>query len=279
MFKIGEFSKITQVSVRMLRYYDENKLLIPAKINMDTGYRMYSNSQIVILNRILFLKNLGFSVNEIRSFLENWDTENIKRTLTIQKSEIEQAIAKEHEKLLRLQAALSDLDREQIDLNTQIVIKKLPSYHVLSLRKIVSNYFCEGELWKELYEKIYNLNIEGAPSFSIYHDEEQNESGVDIEVCVVYDTASTHDKSIVYRKIEEVEKAACFIIYGAYENIAVAYKTIAYWLEQHPEYVMCGANRQICHKGEWNEANPENYITEMQIPIKINVYNYQKKHS
>lgn len=271
MFKIGEFSKITQVSIRMLRYYDENKLLTPAKINMDTGYRMYSNNQIETLNRILFLKNLGFNINDIREFLDNWDTENIKKTLVIQKSKIEQAIAREHENLLRLQAALSDLDREQIDLNTQIVIKRLPSCHVISLRKIVLNYFCEGDLWKELYEKINKLQLDGSPSFSIYYDEEQKESGVDIEVCVVCDTTSIHDKSIVYRQVEEVAKAACFIIYGAYENIAVAYKSIACWLEQHPEYVMCGSNRQVCHKGKWNEANPHNYITEMQIPIKINV--------
>jgi len=272
MFKIGEFSKITQVSIRMLRYYDENKLLAPAKINIETGYRMYSNNQIETLNQILFLKNLGFSVIEMRKFLDNWDTENIKKILIIQKSEIEQAIAMEHEKLLRLKAALADLDREQIYLNTQIVIKRLPSCQVLSLRKIVPNYFCEGDLWKELYEKINNLQIDGANSFSIYHDEEQKDSGVDIEVCVVYATAaSIHDKSIVCRQIEEVEKAACFIIYGAYKNIAVAYKTIACWLEQHPEYVMCGSNRQICHKGEWNEDNPDNYITEMQIPIKINI--------
>lgn len=64
MFKIGEFSKLTQVSVRMLRYYDETGLLKPAEINKYTGYRMYSIEQIETLNKILFLRDTGFSVAE-----------------------------------------------------------------------------------------------------------------------------------------------------------------------------------------------------------------------
>lgn len=55
MFQIGEFSKLTQVSVRMLRYYDETGLLKPAKINKFTNYRLYSTEQIELLNKIIFI--------------------------------------------------------------------------------------------------------------------------------------------------------------------------------------------------------------------------------
>ena len=65
MFKIGEFSKLTQVSTRMLRYYDEMGLLKPAKIDSLTGYRMYSAEQISTLNRIIYLRDSGFNVAEI----------------------------------------------------------------------------------------------------------------------------------------------------------------------------------------------------------------------
>lgn len=70
MFKIGEFSKLTQVSTRMLRYYDEMGLLKPAKIDSLTGYRMYSAEQISTLNRIIYLRDSGFNVAEIALSLD-----------------------------------------------------------------------------------------------------------------------------------------------------------------------------------------------------------------
>ena len=73
MFKIGEFSKLTQVSVRMLRYYDENGLLKPAQTDTFTNYRLYAALQIPTLNKIIFLRDLGFTVSEISIALGNWD--------------------------------------------------------------------------------------------------------------------------------------------------------------------------------------------------------------
>ena len=73
MLKIGEFSKLTQVSVRMLRYYDENGLLKPASIDRFSGYRLYRPEPISVLNKILFMRDLGFSVAEMASLLDHWD--------------------------------------------------------------------------------------------------------------------------------------------------------------------------------------------------------------
>ena len=57
MFKIGDFSKLGQVSVRMLRHYDQLGLLKPGQIDKFTGYRYYAVEQLVRLNRILFFKD------------------------------------------------------------------------------------------------------------------------------------------------------------------------------------------------------------------------------
>ena len=69
MFRIGEFSKLMQVSVRMLRYYDEVGLLNPAQSDPWTGYRMYSVEQIPVLNRILYLRDCGFTVAEMEGLV------------------------------------------------------------------------------------------------------------------------------------------------------------------------------------------------------------------
>ena len=70
MFRIGEFSKLTQVSVRMLRYYDEAGLLKPAEVDRWTGHRLYSANQIPRLDRIRYLRDSGFQVSEIALALE-----------------------------------------------------------------------------------------------------------------------------------------------------------------------------------------------------------------
>lgn len=64
MFKIGDFSKLTMVSIRMLRYYDEMELFKPAEIDTFTGYRYYSAKQITTLNLVVSLRNMGFNVSD-----------------------------------------------------------------------------------------------------------------------------------------------------------------------------------------------------------------------
>ena len=268
MFKIGEFSKITQVSIRMLRYYDENGLLTPDKVDEITGYRMYSGSQIEELNRILFLKNLGFHVKKIKQLLHAWEPNQIMQELEMQKRDIESMIKSENEKLLRIQASISDLERHNLYLNTQIVIKSIPSYTVISLRRLLPNYFSEYMLWKELCEKL--PETKGLPCFSIYHDLDYKENDVDIEACIINEGQyKVKRKDIELQQTEAIERAACFNIYGPYANISIACKEFGIWLDSHSEYRICGKNRQICHVSSCDTNNPDEYITELQVPIEI----------
>ena len=66
MFKIGEFSKLTQVSTRMLRYYDEMGLLKPAKVT-EAGYRLYDESSLKKLRQIMFFRELEVPLSEIKA--------------------------------------------------------------------------------------------------------------------------------------------------------------------------------------------------------------------
>ncbi len=95
MFKIGEFSKLTQVTIRMLRYYDETGLLKPAKIDPWTGYRMYSSDQIPILNRIIYLRDSGFQVSEIVEILNRNDDEFLIQQLRQKYHDVEKSIRAE----------------------------------------------------------------------------------------------------------------------------------------------------------------------------------------
>ena len=68
MLRIGDFSKLTGVPAKTIRYYEEEGLLVPAQVDTMTGYRQYSQRNIEELLKILYLKSLGFKLAEIRDF-------------------------------------------------------------------------------------------------------------------------------------------------------------------------------------------------------------------
>ncbi|MEL7656783.1 MAG: MerR family transcriptional regulator [Bacillota bacterium] len=271
MFKIGEFSKLTQVSIRMLRYYDEAGLLKPAKIDKFTGYRFYSVDQIPLLHKIVFLRDSGFQVSEIVAILSNGSKDFIVRQLLNKQNEIETIIKEEQERIAKIEAAVREIQIEQNSMHYDVTLKKVPSYPVISLRKRIPNYFSEGLLWKELTELIERADINVPPNtlnFAIYHDVEYIETNVDVEVCVTLPEPDRYKNSGLFRETEEVETMACMMVYGPFENIGPAFETFACWLSEHNQYKMIGLNRQICHRGPWNEENPDQYLTEIQIPVE-----------
>lgn len=269
MFKIGEFSKLTQVSIRMLRYYDETGLLKPAKIDEWTGYRMYSVEQIPILNRIVYLRDSGFNVSEIAAALSNKDDRLLLKQLDAKYAEIERAIQDEQEKLRKITFAKKEILEPKNEIHYQITIKEIPSYKVLSLRRIIPDYYGEGALWRELsdFAKKHQISI-SSNTFSIYHDKEYKETDVDVELCAPVEKPGTSSGWFTFRKTEPIPSMACTMVYGDFSNIAGAYTVFAKWLQDHSQYEMCGNTRQIVHRGPWNECNPEKYLVELQIPLK-----------
>lgn len=134
MFRIGEFSRLTQVSIRMLRYYDEVGLLKPAEVDTWTGHRLYSAEQIPRLNKILFLRDSGMNVSEIALAL-TLDDQSLLMQLDKKRIEIEYAILAEQEKLKKIELAKHGIHGGKSDLHYNISVKPIPAYHVLDLRK------------------------------------------------------------------------------------------------------------------------------------------------
>ncbi len=270
MFRIGEFSKLTQVSIRMLRYYDETGLLKPAQTDKFTGYRLYSTEQIPILNKIIFLRDVGFNVSDIAIALSRWDNISIVNQLENKRMEIGNIIYTEQNKLSKIEQALKDIEQDKISIHYNVTIKNIPGHQVLSLRKIIPDYYAEGKLWEEMsgFAGENGISISGN-TFTIYHDTEYKERDVDVELCAPVDEMGKIIKEYIYRYTEPVPIMACTMVYGAFSNIAGAYLSFANWLAEHNHYRMTGQNRQIVHRGPWNEENPDQYLTEIQIPLTL----------
>ena len=232
MFRIGEFSKLTQVSIRMLRYYDEVGLLKPAEVDKWTGHRSYSVDQIPRLNKILYLRDSGLNVSEIE----------------LAKNEIQGGKGVFH---------------------YNISVKSIPAYQVLSLRRIVPTYYSEADLWSEISSFASKQKIEiESDTFSIYHDTDFKEQNVDIELCVPVKKTGKSTEPFRFRMTEPVPTMACTMVYGEFSNIKGVYLGFAEWLQENSQYRMANPMRQIVHRGPWNENTPEKYLIEIQMPLE-----------
>lgn len=268
MFKIGDFSKLTKVSVRMLRYYDEMGLFKPAEIDFFTGYRYYSAKQITTLNLIVSLRDMGFNVADITLVISQQSDENLEAMLLQKKDEIENNIKAEEIKLKKINSTIKDLKKERVNMNYNVTVKSIPSYKVISLRDTIPSYDAEGTLWGRLGEYIQKNNIScGNVFYATYHDEGYKEGPVDVEVIMSVEKLLNNEDKFTFKETEAIEQAVSILVPGDYLNLAPAYNFLGKWIEEN-NYTISGNARQVCIKGPWNEGNPNDYLSEIQIPIK-----------
>ncbi|WP_324822844.1 MerR family transcriptional regulator [Sinanaerobacter sp. ZZT-01] len=271
MLKIGDFSKLTHVSVRMLRYYDSQGLLKPSVIDSVTGYRMYSAEQVPELQKIIMLRDLNFGVAETKELLQNWNNGHLIQSLHNKIKDIKDLIKMEQNRIGQIQSAIAHIESDKFDQYYNVTIKSIPAYPVISLRRKVDNHFEERKLWAELMEFVSREHIEydrsNQNNVAIYHDEEYLDSGVDIEVCLLVKRLGKNKDSFTYRTLGPVDKMACMMVYGPYENIAGAYRSFADWLDKNQPYAMNSSSRQVTIIDHQDTDNPEEYLTEIQIPL------------
>lgn len=268
VFKIGDFSKLTRVSVRMLRYYDEVGIFKPARIDDFTGYRYYSAKQISEINLIVSLRDMGFNVSDIAVFMKEKSEEKLENILKIKSEEIKNNIKTEKIKLEKINSTIKDMKKERVNMSYNVVLKSIPSYKVISLRDTIPAYEAEGMLWERLDKYITTKNISwNGIAYATYHDEGYKEGGVDVEVLMGVDKLMKNDNKFTFKETEAVEQAASILVPGDYSNLAGAYNFLANWIEDNG-YSMSGNPRQVAIKGPWNERNTEDYLSEIQIPVK-----------
>jgi DNA-binding transcriptional MerR regulator len=137
MFRIGEFAQIARVSGRLLRYYDGIGLLRPDRTDAQTGYRYYTAGQLSKLNRILALKELGLSLDQIARMLDNAvSAEEIRGMLMLRKAELESSLQEEATRLRHIESRLQQIDEQGTLKDYDVVIKSVPRQPFLALRAV-----------------------------------------------------------------------------------------------------------------------------------------------
>jgi len=269
MFKIGDFARLNKVTVKTLRHYDSLGLLQPEKIDNFTGYRYYSASQMPRLNRILALKDVCFSLEEIALILnKNLNTEQIQTLLEIKHQEIAQRIEAEQERLSRVRNLLKTYKQEAYFMSYDIVLKEVGAIRVASIRGIIPNYSEQGQLWEELggHIKKHGAKIV-PPCMVIYHDSEYKEESVDAEIIEPIVGELPETDRIKIKVMEGVKEMATVVHKGTFETLYMAYNAISKWIEEN-SYEIVGSQRELYLKGDWLTDDPNEYITEIQFPVK-----------
>ncbi|MFZ5985906.1 MAG: MerR family transcriptional regulator [Bacillota bacterium] len=269
MFKIGDFARLNKVTVKTLRHYDNIGLLQPEKIDSFTGYRYYSASQMPKLNKILALKYIGFSLEEIALILDkNPGKEQMQNLLELKHAEISNRIKSENERLSRVEFLMKIYKQEDQVMNYSIVIKEIEPVRVAALRDIIPSYSEQSHLWHELGEHIekYGAKIV-PPCMAIYHDEGYKEEAVDAEVIEPVIGELPETDRIKVKVLDGIKEAACVVHKGPYETLNMAYSAISKWIEEN-RYEIIAPPRELYLKGAWITDDPNEYITEIQFPFR-----------
>lgn len=269
MIRIGEFSKLSQVSIKTLRYYDEMGLFKPIDVDHFTGYRYYSASQLPRLNRILALRDLGFSLDQIAQVLdEGVSPQQLRGMLRLKRAELQEHIASEQARLARVEARLNTIDKEDTMTEYDVVIKQIESQLVAGVRDTLSSYPEVGRLFPEVYSHLAHHGVSGPDlvGAAIWHDDEFKTSDIDGEAVVFLKQAIPEGGQV---KIHELPGAtmASVIHKGAYNTFNQAYEAVLRWIEANG-YRIVGPNREVyLYCTQPVRQDDDSYVTEIQFPV------------
>ncbi|MGW9303179.1 MerR family transcriptional regulator [Streptomyces cyaneofuscatus] len=276
MFTIGDFARYGRVSRRMLRHYDAIGLLRPDRTDPATGYRFYGAAQLARLNRIIALKDLGFTLQQVRDVLdERVGPEELRGMLRLRRAELAEAVAAATARLAQVEARLRSIESEGHMPADDVVIKTVPAVRVAELTGIAASYEPQdiGPVIGPLYEELFPL-LEGAgvrptgPGIAWYEDAPHGspEGGGAIVVHAGV-TVSAPVGPVGGTGVRVVElppfEAATIVHRGAMDDVLPAAQTLARWLDGNG-YRSTGYAREVNLECP---ADRSRWVTELQEPV------------
>lgn len=276
MIKIGEFSKLAQVPIATLRYYDQMGLLKPVQVDRFTGYRYYSVSQLPRLNRILALKGLGFSLEQIAEALDDGLTpEQMRGMLRLRHAQLSQQIVEMRDQLLEVEVRLGQIEREAQLTTYDVILKQLEPQLVASVRAVLPERSMIGTLFAEVYEALgehvgaaLGPNPgQGGQTLVLWYDSEYKETDFD-GAAAFFVRVTAPDKGRM--RVHELPAAlvASTIHHGSYETIGDAHEAVFTWIEAN-NYRIVGADREInLYNRHPIRRDDPTYVTEIQYSVE-----------
>lgn len=270
MFLIGDFASHGRVSVRMLRHYDAIGLLRPASVDESTGYRSYEARQLSRLNRIVALKGLGFSLQQVQSILDDTvSVEELRGMLRLRQAELQSQIMDDAARLAQVEARLRVIEMEGAMPAEDIQIKRIPGVRVAELTGTAASFEPESitpviqPLYRELCARLDRAGVTPVGPAIAWYENTPDGEGVVVHATLPVDAdpACDHDFAVV--DLPAIEQAATIVHRGSMEGVMSTIQTLARWIDDNG-YRSAGLNRELYLE---TGADTGAWVTELQEPI------------
>ena len=263
LYKIGMFAAMNHVTVKTLRFYEEQGLLMPALIHPETGYRYYTLSQMAVLHQITALKLAGFTLEEIARIHSGADEAAV---LLKKKSELLAKIAE-----LTRQVAVVDgyLSKKKTGLSAPVLMKTIPETTVAFMRVRLHSYDCLFDRMPEMGALMEKTGCECAlPEycFTGYPEPGYRDADILVEICEAVVAAKKETGGLRFKALPEIQ-AACIFHKGSYRTFPESYETVLRYVEENG-YEITGQIRESYINGVWNRDDESEWLSEIQVPVR-----------
>lgn len=270
MLKIGDFSKLSRISIRMLRHYDEIHLLAPKHIDTYTGYRYYDENQLPLAARITALKDMGFSLLTISELLKQYNQlDFLKQHLFFKQMELKEKKEQLERQLFLITTMINKIGEDENFMNYNVTLKTLPERYVASVRKIIPDYSQEKILWDILMKETQSLAIKPSNpcyTLAIFHEEGYKETDVDVEIQKSVIGAYKNTENVIFKTVPPIQIASA-TYKGSYEKVSAVNEAVANWIVTNG-YEFDGLSFCIYHVSPHETENSDELVTEVCYPVK-----------
>ena len=263
LYKIGMFAAMNHVTVKALRFYEEQGLLMPALIHPENGYRYYTLSQMAVLHQITALKLAGFTLEEISHINSGADEEAV---LLKKKSELLAKISD-----LTRQIAVVDgyLSKRKTGLSAPVLIKTIPETTVAFMQIRLESYDRLFDRMPEMGALMEKAGCECAlPEycFTNYLEPGYKDGDIPVEICESVVEAKKETGKLRFKTLPEI-RAACVFHKGSYRTFSESYEAVLRYIEENG-YEIAGEIRESYIDGIWNKDDESQWLSEIQVPVK-----------
>lgn len=273
MYTIGEFARMAQVSRRQLRHWDDIGLLQPAKVDPKTNYRYYSATQLTALNRVVALKELGLSLDQIQRFVnDDVSLDEMQGMLLLRKAEIEQQVLAEMRRIRVIESRLKQI-REQGQHVRDVVVKEVPARKYIGVRTMSPDWESNLKQWNTIMRQLSdNTQADRYGNFmGILHCDGTATDYFEMEVgrilkASAHPPLTTRDgEPFIVREIPSYVMAT-YIQKGTPYEMHIGFSTIGEWAEMN-DYAFAGPlHGVILNSTHFQDTT--NLLVEVQFPIQ-----------
>jgi DNA-binding transcriptional MerR regulator len=269
MFSIGDFARHGRVSVRMLRHYDAIGLLRPASVDRQTGYRSYEARQLAQLNRIVALKDLGFTLQQVQAVLDDKvSVQELRGMLRLRRAELQSQIAADTTRLAQVEARLQIIEGEDAMPTDEVLIKRIPAVRVAELTATAASFEPAsispviGPLYDELIELLGRAGLTPTGPAVAYYEDTPEGGAVLVHATLPVDADPDAGQGFSIVDLPEIEQAATIVHRGSMDDVMPTIQTLARWIDANG-YRSAGYRELYLEIGEDRDA----WVTELQEPI------------